>query len=284
MIELTSSKVGHLNIETETTMTTMTEYPDGLFCWVDLVAHDLEAAQRWYAELFGWKPMTQDSQGGPPYVIFEKDGKAVAGAGQMSEDMKQAGVPPMWNDYVAVADASAIEAKAKTLGAKITVPTMQVFDSGKLCFLADPQGAQFAVWEAGTHPGAGLVNAPGSFAWNELVTPDVEAAKRFYGELFGWNFETQAMPQFEYTTIKTEAGRANGGMVPMAGPQWQGIPPHWMTYFAVEKVDDSLARVERSGGTIQVPATDIPGVGRFGVVADPQGATFTLLELSDPPA
>ena len=82
-------------------MTTMTSYPEGLFSWVDLVAHDLDAAAKWYAELFGWEAKTQDTGGGPPYVMFFKDGHTVAGAGQMSDEMKAQGVPPLWNDYLA---------------------------------------------------------------------------------------------------------------------------------------------------------------------------------------
>lgn len=259
----------------------MKEYPPGLFCWVDLVAHDLDAAKRWYAELFGWKPVDQDTQGGPPYVMFKKDGHVVAGAGQMSEDMKGQGVPPTWNDYISVEDAAATEAKARELGATVTVSTMEVMDAGKLCFMIDPLGVPFAVWEAGTHHGAELVNGPGCLVWNEHVSRDVPAAKKFYAALFGWTYETSAMPGFEYTSIKTASGRDNGGMMPMVGEHWAEVPPHLMTYFAVTDVEAAVAKVVDTGGAIHVPAMDIAGVGRFVVVADPQGASFTLIELDE---
>ena len=262
-------------------MTKMSDYPSGLFCWVDLVAHDLEAAKRWYGELFGWQANDQDTQGGPPYVRFTKDGRTVAGAGQMSDEMKQAGVPPMWNDYVSVADAAATEAKARELGATISVPTMKVMDVGRLCFFSDPEGVNIAVWEPQEHHGAQLVNEPGSFAWNERVTRDVEAIKRFYGQLFGWTFEAQPMPDVVYHTIKL-GQRDNGGIMPMIGSQWEGIPPHWMTYFAVEDANAAAARVDETGGKVLVPPTDIPQVGRFAVVSDPQGAMFTVIKLDQP--
>lgn len=257
----------------------METYPPGLFSWTDLVAHDLEAAKRFYAELFGWDARDQDTQGGPPYVMFFKDGHAVAGAGQMSDEMKAGGVPPMWNSYVSVEDAAATEAKARELGATITVPTMAIMDTGKMFFMTDPTGANIGVWQAGTHHGAGLVNAPDCLCWNEHVSRDVEGAKTFYAELFGWTYETSPMPGFEYTSAKTSAGRQNGGLMPMVGDHWQGIPPHWMVYFAVADIQASVAKLEALGGSVHVPITPAPGVGTFATVADAQGGTFTLMQL-----
>ena len=265
-------------------MTTKTSYPEGMFSWVDLVAHDLEAATEWYAQLFGWEAKTMPTGGGPAYVMFYEGGHAVAGAGQMSDEMKAQGVPPLWNDYITVTDAAAVEARAKQLGGSVMMPTMQVMDAGTMAFIQDPGGAAFGIWQPGSHVGAGLVSEPGGFCWNELMTPDVEKAKGFYGELFGWTYEAQPMPGFTYTTIKTSGGDQNGGMVPMLGPQWEGIPPHWMTYFAVASIDDTVAKVEATGGRICVPITEIPGVGRFAVINDPEGGTFTALQLAQLPS
>lgn len=257
-------------------MTERNEYAAGEFCWVDLMSHDMKAAQQWYGKLFGWDARQEDTHGGPPYAQFLLKGKAVAGLGEASEDMKKQGVPPVWNSYVNVTDCAATEEKAKSLGATITVPTMDVMDVGKLCFLVDPQGAHLALWQKGSHHGAGLVNEPGAFAWNELATRDVDGSKAFYSKLFGWKLETQQMGPTSYTMI-TNGDRPNGGFIEM-NEQWEGIPPHWMTYFWVDDVDASAKAVEGSEGKIHVPPTDIPEVGRFSVVADPQGATFTLFK------
>jgi predicted enzyme related to lactoylglutathione lyase len=263
-------------------MTELREYPDGVFCWVDLNAHDLEAAKRWYCELFGWTVENVDTQGGPPYAMFHKHGKLVAGAGQMSEEMRRAGVPPLWNNYVKVSDCAAIEAKAAELGGKVAVPTMQVMDAGRLCFLQDPSGASFALWEPITHHGARLVNAPGAFCWNELATRDVDGAKRFYATLLGWEYGSDASEGFVYTTIKA-GGRENGGMIPQHGPTWEGIPSYWNTFFAVDDADAALAKITATGGKLLFGPRDIPGVGRFAVVNDPQGAMFTVIHLTHPP-
>lgn len=259
-------------------MTEMTKYEPGVFCWVDLMAHDMEAAAKWYAELFGWEYNAQDTGGGPPYGIFTKGGKTVAGIGQMDDGMKKGGVPPVWTDYVNVDDIDAVAAKVEAAGGKVTVPPMQVMEAGWLAFFMDPEGASFAAWKANNHIGAQVVNEHGALSWNELNAKDVDTAKKFYGEVFGWSFEDVPMPNMTYSLAK--AGERNtGGIMPMVGPQWEGVPPHWMTYFAVDDCDAMAKRVSDSGGQVCVPPTDIPP-GRFAVVNDPQGGTFTLFQMN----
>jgi predicted enzyme related to lactoylglutathione lyase len=261
-------------------MSERTSYEPGVFCWVDYVAHDKTAAERWYAELFGWEVSHEDTGGGPPYGMFFKEGKVVAGIGQMSDEMKAAGVPPMWNDYVSVADAAATAAKAVELGGQIAVPAMKVMEAGWLAFVVDPMGATFGVWQPQLHFGAQRVNEHGALSWNELNTPDVARAKAFYGPLLGWQFAEQPMGGYDYTVIKVGV-RDNGGFMPMTGPEWAGIPSHWMTYFAVDDCDATAKQAAASGGKICVPPFDIPP-GRFSVLEDPQGGVFTVIKLKSP--
>lgn len=261
-------------------MTEMTKYEPGVFCWVDHVAHDMPAAQRWYAELFGWEVDTQDTQGGPPYAMFLKQGKSVAGIGQMNDEMKKGDIPPQWNNYVCVADVNAVTEKVKENGGTVTVPPMQVLDAGWLAFFVDPQGASFCVWQAGNHIGSELVNEHGALCWNELMTADVDAAKKFYSAVFGWTYEAMPMDGVAYNVIKV-GERSNGGIMPMEGPSWQGVPPHWMTYFAVDDCDEVARNAADTGGTVCVQPIDIP-VGRMAVLGDPDGGTFTVLKLNPP--
>lgn len=116
----------------------------------------------------------------------------------------------------------------------------------------------------------------GQICWNEIYSPNAEAARKFYSELFGWQADAVDFGGMPYTTL-THGGKMFGGIMPMAGPQWQGVPPHWMTYFAVDDVDAAAAKVKELGGSVCVPPTDIP-VGRFSVVSDPTGATFSLFK------
>ena len=121
----------------------------------------------------------------------------------------------------------------------------------------------------------------GAFCWNELMTRDVEAAKSFYSAMFGWQLEAHDMGGFTYTTFKLPGAGATehlGGMMAMDGPQFEGVPPHWMGYIAVADLDASVAKCKELGGEVKLPPTEIPNTGRFSVIADPTGAIVSLFE------
>ena len=125
------------------------------------------------------------------------------------------------------------------------------------------------------------IPAHGSICWTELMTSDPEVAKIFYSELFGWQMhesELDLMPGVKYTEIET-GGKRIGGIFKMGEECSQGgaIPSHWMSYVAVDDADAIAAKCTELGGTVCVPPTDIPGVGRFTVVTDPTGAVISAL-------
>jgi predicted enzyme related to lactoylglutathione lyase len=127
-----------------------------------------------------------------------------------------------------------------------------------------------------------VVSEPGAFCWNVLVTPDERAAGAFYLGLFGWSAEVQDMGGMQYTTFAND-GRPAGGMY-QPGAEQAGMPPAWVVYFAVDDCDQAAEQVVALGGAVVSPAHDVPGVGRFAIVADPQGATFGIIKLSAPAA
>jgi uncharacterized protein len=116
----------------------------------------------------------------------------------------------------------------------------------------------------------------GRFVWYELMTTDPEAAKRFYTDVIGWT--AQDWPgQMPYTVWQAD-GKGMGGLMGMPDEMRSaGVPPHWMGYVCVSDVDATTARATKLGGSVRVPPTDIPEVGRFAVLGDPQGATIALL-------
>ncbi len=125
----------------------------------------------------------------------------------------------------------------------------------------------------------------GTWAWHELASPDPEAAAGFYQQLFGWTTRGQDMggETGVYTLFQRPGSSEDyGGVVRIQGPQWEGIPPHWMVYIAVDDVDASCAKAAEEGGEVKVPAFDIPGVGRMAVIADPHGAVFSVITPSTP--
>jgi hypothetical protein len=113
----------------------------------------------------------------------------------------------------------------------------------------------------------------GVFGWCELMTTDVEAAKRFYTELLGWT--TEEVPGMSYTIVKTE-GTGIGGIMAIP-PQVAGSPPQWGTYVTVDDVDATAHKAQELGAKTIVPLTDIPNVGRFYTFQDPQGAVISII-------
>jgi predicted enzyme related to lactoylglutathione lyase len=156
---------------------------------------------------------------------------------------------------------------------------MDVAAEGRMAIAADPTGAVFGVWQAGNHFGTALVNEPGAISWNELATRDVDAARRFYSAVFGYEWEDMDTGEGgpRYATFAV-GGRAVGGALQMNDSWPAGVPAHWMPYFVVADTDQAAATVQRLGGTVNTPPMDSP-YGRFAVVADPQGGVFSIIQL-----
>ena len=111
-----------------------------------------------------------------------------------------------------------------------------------------------------------------SSAGTSLMTSDVAGAKAFYSGLFGWRPQDKPMPDMTYTVLHRGTDQAAGLMQhPMPG-----APPAWLSYVHVDNVDTSAAKIPGLGGKIVVPPMDIPGIGRFAVATDPQGASFAI--------
>jgi uncharacterized protein len=121
-----------------------------------------------------------------------------------------------------------------------------------------------------------LVGYPGCFAWYELLTTDVAAAKAFYGSVLGWDARAASTPELPYAIFLAGNAPTCGLMdLPDEGRR-QGARPRWMAYIGVNDVDVTANRIKRLGGTVLVPPTDT-NIGRISVAADPQTATFALV-------
>jgi uncharacterized protein len=265
---------------TEARLQETTEFKPGTFCWVELATSDNEAAKTFYTKLFGWTYV--DNPMGPDmvYTMLKLNGKDVGGLYKMMPDQEAQGIPPNWLSYVSVANADEAAEKAKVAGGTILQKPFDVSTIGRMAVLQDPTGAVFALWQAGTHPGAGIYNVPSSFTWNELMTTDTQKAGDFYSTLFGWTKDVQNFGPLEYTMFKN-GERGAGGMLKIT-PEMGPIPPNWLVYFAVEDCDATAQKTTELGGSIMKPADDIPGVGRFAVLLDPQGAAFAIIKLENP--
>jgi len=127
---------------------------------------------------------------------------------------------------------------------------------------------------------ATIHHEPGSFCWFECGTTDAAAATGFYKQLFGWRSEDIPMPgEMEGTYTLLKIGDDDiAGLYQMAGPMFEGVPSHWMTYVAVEDVAATAERAKSLGGTITTPPMDVPGVGRIAFLQDPTGARIGIFK------
>ncbi len=246
------------------------EYTPGTPSWVDVATTDMAASKQFYTQLFGWE---FEDQEGAPYSMAMLRGRAVAGLGTPPGD-----VHPAWNTYVTVTDVEAAVATVEKAGGSVLAPAMDVMDAGRMAVLIDPTGAVFQIWQAKNSIGCEIVNEPNTYSWNELMTPDVDTAAAFYEQVFGWKAE--AVPGMDYTVFNLD-GEGIGGA--MKSPM-EGIPPHWAVYFTVADTDASTAKAKELGATVLAGPDDIPDVGRFATLTDPQGASFSIIKNANPPA
>lgn len=258
-------------------MSAGTPYKQGEFCWNELGTRDIESAVRFYKELFGWGTLSHDMGEMGTYYIFQLEGKDTAGGYRMFGPQFE-GIPPHWACYVWVDDVDATAATAGALGGQVLQPPMDVHNVGRMAFLKDPQGATFAVFKGKEHQGAARLGPkPGTFCWNELMTTDAARAREFYSSLLGWALSEMPMgPGQTYTVFKAGETTA-AGMMEMKGPQFQGVPPHWMPYVTVADCDSAASKAAKLGATVLVPPTDVPNTGRFAVIKDPGGAVCGIL-------
>jgi len=246
------------------------EYVAGTFCWCDLSSGDQDGAKAFYSGLFGWEANDTPIGDGVVYSMMSHRGKPVAAISPQQPAQREAGVPPMWNNYVAVTDADAAAERAKELGGTVLSPAFDVMEAGRMAVLADPQGAVIMVWQAGQVHGAELVTEVGALVWNELATPDLEGASAFYGGLFGWTFTPFEGAPMPYSVIMN-GERSNGGIAVPDEP----VPPCWLPYFGVEDLDASIATAERLGGATRIGPADLP-MARVAMITDPEGAPLWL--------
>jgi uncharacterized protein len=251
-------------------------YDQGTPSWVELVTPDQGAARDFYSGLFGWSFDDYDMGDAGHYLIGTIEGDDVAGVSGQMPGME--GHPAFWGVYLAVDDVDAATAKVDGADGKVEAPPFDVMDLGRMAAIQDPTGARVNLWQAGATIGTVRANEPGTPGWNEVVSPDPARAAQFYTDVLGMGTEPMEMGGSTYIQLTDVDGKVVGGAVE---PQMPDVPPHWNVYFSVADADASGTKIEQLGGKVLAPNFDVPGVGRMGFYADPQGAMFALFQ---PPA
>lgn len=252
----------------------------GRFVWYDLMTTDPEAAQAFYTKLIGWG--TQIWDGPVPYQMWTSDDTPLGGVMALPDEAQKAGAPPSWLAYIHSPDVDETVRVAEPNQGKVVTGAQDVPDVGRFAVLADPQGAQFAVFTpAGDTPGHAGAPVVGQFSWHELNTTDHDNAWGFYETLFGWK-KTDAMdmgPELGTYQMYTYGA----GEVPLGGmfnkPREVPGPPFWLYYVCVDDVHESVEDVKALGGHVMNGPMEVPGGDHIVQCVDPQGAMFALHSL-----
>ncbi|MFI6868283.1 VOC family protein [Nocardia sp. NPDC050406] len=261
-------------------------WPPGTPCWVDCQVDDPVKAGEFYAQLFGWDVQGGDGESGG-YLMALRDGHAIAGIGpkpavaDLPSLPAELGVPSAWTTYFAVLSADATAEQVRAAGGTLLVPPFDVMEFGRMFVAADTTGAPFAVWEARVHNGAAVHNEHGAYLWNDLHTGDYEAAKRFYADVFGFDYTEYDNEAMRYAAFTPPGARHNAGGINDDGRN--GSPParpYWLTWFQYDGIDDGVRRAEELGATVLLAPQDGP-FGRMAILAAPQGELFALLDPSE---
>lgn len=249
------------------------DIPTGTPVWTDLQSLDREAARAFYSELLGWSWEVTGEEFGN-YANASAGGAMVAG-----EMGVQPGAPEMsmWSIYLKTDDIQQATKNIGEAGGQVLVEPMQVGQLGWMGFYTDPTGAAFGLWQPGQHGGFEISGKHGRPCWFEVNTRDAAKARDFYAML-GAGIETNKLEGMDYWTLNAE-GQPRCGVLQMT-EEWGDLPPHWMVYFAVEDTDAAADRIKGLGGNVHHGPFDTP-FGRIAVVADPQGAVFSIVKPTD---
>lgn len=256
-----------------------TNWPEGTPAWAELVVPDGDAARQFYTGLFGWDYEVGGEETGF-YSQALKDGRTVAGIGQPMSD--EQAPPPAWTTYLAADSVEMVVERITAAGGTVLMLPMEVMGFGSMAMAADCTGGVFGLWQGASHTGAQIVNEPGTMVWNEVLSRDFEAAKTFYGEVFGYGFQDLSGGGFPYAGIEVD-GTVVGGVGRLPDGTSPEVPGLWMTYFQVEDPDAIVARAGELGGTVHRAPQDSP-YGRSAVIGGPAGETFAVIRPADPTA
>ena len=258
----------------------VTKHEPGMFSWAELATTDSVAAAAFCKELLGLTaPDLPVDDNGTFYRILLKDGKAVCALFDLTGALKTHRVPVHWSAFFTVEDVDQTVTKAKELGASTIQEPHDVFNAGRHAEIRDPEGATFAVWQPKDGIGAEVFAEPGALVWSELFTTLPEAEAGFYGGLFGWSrMDTIGAGGLPYMLFQS-GGRNAAGMMTIL-EEWGAVSPSWLVYFAVQDCEATIRKAIDLKGSLVLPAAEIPDLGRFALLTDPQGANFFILEMA----
>lgn len=258
--------------------------PVGSFIWYELMTTDPDAAARFYEPIVGWKVeghSDPDTSGMDYRLINRSDGGHAGGVLKLTDDMTKGGARPSWLGYLYVTDVDAAVAAIVADGGLSLMPAFDI-DVGRIAMVADPQGVPHYVMTP--NPPGGVKDASSDvydryaeqrIAWNELYSPDLEAAKAFYSKHYNFAFnESMPMgPMGDYCFID-HGGEMIGAVMQKPAEVPVGM---WNYYIRVPEIDAATDKVRELGGQVFNGPMEVPGGDWIINGMDPQGAMFSLV-------
>jgi len=245
----------------------------GAVTWIDLSTPDVKAATDFYRRLLGWSDVEVSSTPTGDYYIGKVGDRQVGG--MMGQGPELAGTPAMWTVFIYADDVDVTAARVADAGGTVLTPPFDIPDA-RIAVIADPAGAVFGLFGGPEIEGEFYSQDVGRVCWVELMTRGPDAAQSFYADLFGWKALTEQAARSPYTSFRLgEEMVAGMMMMPDAVPA--AVPPYWAAYFTVADCAAAEKKVVEMGGEVHL-STMALDMGKFASFADPQGATFNIME------
>jgi predicted enzyme related to lactoylglutathione lyase len=255
--------------------------PQGDFIWYELMTPDPDGAKRFYGAVVGWD--IGDPMPGPMdyRMIGRSDGGNAGGVLRITDDMASHGARPTWLGYIHVQDVDSTVSAIEAAGGQVYMAASDIPDVGRIAMVTDPQGAPFYVMKpippADKPDAKSDVFSPTGLqrcGWNELNTSDPEAARRFYGEQFGWTSD-DFMPMGDLGEYRF--WKQNGVQIGAVCGLMGQAQPKWRYYFRVPSIAEAKEAVEQGGGKVTRGPMEVPGGDHIIIGLDPPGAEFALV-------
>ncbi|REF29742.1 VOC family protein [Calidifontibacter indicus] len=248
--------------------------PDGSPCWVECAYEEahrgLHHAKDFYGRLFGWHIVDAPAEQGH-YTICLKDDRPAA-AITVAQDKN---APTVWTTYLASSDVDAAAQRVTAAGGTVLMGPQDVPGAGRAAFCADPSGGTFGIWQAGDFTGYGRSGEAGAIAAHTLLTRDLDGAKKFYAEVFGYRYvdETEFGVRVDLPEGSIPCNIHAASQLP------DDVNASWLPHFGVAERDSSAQMAEELDGYILM-SFETPA-GREAIAQAKHGELFGLLEVDD---
>jgi hypothetical protein len=247
----------------------------GKFVWADLVTDDVQAARKFYAQLFGWTFWDMGN-----YAIAANQERPLCGMFQRPRPKDKPQAKPRWFGYISVASVKRAERAVTKAGGKTLAEPKKFPKRGEQAIFVDGEGAMFGVVKSSSGDPEDFRPEPGDWIWIQLMSRDARKAAEFYRNIAGYEIieNTSSNRVSDYVLASEGYARATVRSIPKENGQ---VEPTWLPFVRVKNVGDSVTQVTQLGGKVLAEPKPDFLEGKVAVVADPTGAAVGLLEWSD---